>query len=146
MPRGRGRVLDGGSGDQDCEMTFEFYGWIIEYYVFSISPGHGNSGRGRSESRGDAFDKYLHRRHARTTSARDTPVAAHVTKAERQPPVIKAGTSSSMHPPPTLARGPTGKAVLALVVRSRTLTYALWACPVDAVGCTAAALAAKTER
>ena len=114
--------------------------------MISTSPGHGNSGRGRSESRGDAFDKYLHRRHARTTSARDTPVAAHVTKAERQPPVIKAGTSRSMNPPPTLARGPTGKAVLALVVRSRTLTYALWACPVDAVGCTAAALAAKTER
>ena len=127
-------------------MTFEFCGWIIEYYVFSISPGHGDSGRGRSESRGDAFDKYLHRRHARTTSARDTPVAAHVTKAERQPPVIKAGTSRSMDLPPTLARGPTGKAILALVVRSRTLTYAPWACPVDAVGCTAAALAAKTER
>ena len=36
--------------------------------------------------------------------------------------------------------------VLALVVRSRTLTYAPWACPVDAVGCTAAALAAKAER
>ena len=38
-------------------MTFEFYGWIIEYYVFSISPGHGNSGRGRPESRGNAFEK-----------------------------------------------------------------------------------------
>ena len=38
-------------------MTFEFYGWIIEYYVFSISPGHGDSGRGRPESRGDAFRK-----------------------------------------------------------------------------------------
>ena len=38
-------------------MTFEFYGWIIEYYVFSISPGHGNSGRGRPESRGNAFKK-----------------------------------------------------------------------------------------
>ena len=114
--------------------------------MISTFPGHGNSGRGRSESRGDAFDKYLHRRHARTTSARDTPVAACMTKTERQPPVTKAGPSSLMHPPPTLAMGPTGKAILALVVRSRTLTYAPWACPVDAVGCTAAALAAKTER
>ena len=31
-------------------MTFEFYGWIIENYVVSISPGHGDSGRGRPES------------------------------------------------------------------------------------------------
>ena len=40
-------------------MTFEFYGWIIEYYyVFSrISPGHGNSGSGRPESRGKDFKK-----------------------------------------------------------------------------------------
>ena len=51
-----------------------------------------------------------------------------------------------MHLAPTLAMGPSRKAILALVVRSRTLTYALWACPVDAVGCTAVALAAKTER
>ena len=42
-------------------MTFEFYGWIIEYYVFSISPGHGNSGRGRPESRGNAFKKVNNR-------------------------------------------------------------------------------------
>ena len=53
--------------------------------------------------------------------ARDTPVAARTTKTERQPPDIMAGPSSSMHPPPTLARRPTGKAVLALEVRSRTL-------------------------
>ena len=79
-------------------------------------------------------------------SARDTPVAACMTKTERQPPVTKAGPSGSMHLTPTLAMGPSRKAILALVVRSRTLTYALWACPVDAVGCTAAALAAKTER
>ena len=57
----------------------------------------------------------------RTSQARDTPVAALVTKTERQPPNIMAGPSISMHPPPTLARRPTGKAVLALEVRSRTL-------------------------
>ena len=57
MPHARGRVLDGDSGGKIWEMTFEFYGWIIEYYVFSISPGHGNSGRGRPESRGNAFNK-----------------------------------------------------------------------------------------
>ena len=39
----------------------EFYGWIIEYYVFSISPGHGNSGRARPESRGNAFEKVKNR-------------------------------------------------------------------------------------
>ena len=43
-------------------MTFELYGWIIEYYVFSISPGHGDSGRGRPESRGNAFKKVTNRR------------------------------------------------------------------------------------
>ena len=35
MPRGRGRVLDGGSGGQDREMTVECKGWIIEYYIFT---------------------------------------------------------------------------------------------------------------
>ena len=50
-------------------MTFEFYGWIIEYYVFSISPGHGNSRRGRPESRGNAFKKVNNqRRTMRATS------------------------------------------------------------------------------
>ena len=51
----------------------------------------------------------------------DTPVAARATKTERRRPVFKAGASCSMHAPPTLARGTTGKAVLALEVRSRTL-------------------------
>ena len=57
----------------------------------------------------------------RTSQARDTPVAALVTKSERQPPNIMVVPSISMHPPPTLARRPTGKAVLALEVRSRAL-------------------------
>ena len=57
----------------------------------------------------------------RTSQARDTPVAALVTKSERQPPNIMVVPSISMHPLPTLARRPTGKAVLALEVRSRTL-------------------------
>ena len=73
-------------------MTFEFQGWFIYYYMISTSAGHGNSGRGRSESRGDAFDKYLHRRHARTTSARDTPVAAHVTNAENHVTLTLSGS------------------------------------------------------
>ena len=65
----------------------------------------------------------------RTSQARDTPVAALVTKSERQPPNIMVVPSNSMHPPPTLARRPTGKAVLALEVRSRTLQIAAWADP-----------------
>ena len=77
-----------------------------------------SNGRGR---------KFLHRRHAHAPRARDTPVAARMTKTERQCPVIKVGPSSSIHPPPTLTRGPTGKAVLALQVRSRTLHgHAAW--------------------
>ena len=40
-----------------------------------------------------------------------------------------AGPSSSIHPPPTLTRGPTRKAVLTLEVRSRTLQIAAWADP-----------------
>ena len=48
-------------------------------------------------------------------------VAARATKAERQSPNIMAVPSSSIHPLPSLARGPTGKAVLALEVRTRTL-------------------------
>ena len=48
-------------------------------------------------------------------------VAARVTKTERQPPDIMAGPSRSIHSLPSLARGPTGKAVLALEVRTRTL-------------------------
>ena len=53
-------------------MTFELYGWIIEYYVFSISYGHGNSGRGRPESRGNAFKKVNNqRRTMRATSPKD---------------------------------------------------------------------------
>ena len=55
----------------------------------------------------------------------------------------KARTASPVGP---LARRPTGKADLAFEGRSRTLTYAPRACPVDAVGCSAAALVAKTER
>ena len=77
-----------------------------------------------------AARKFLHRCHGRASRARETPVAACMTKAERQPPAIKAGTSSSMHPPPTLARGPTGKAVMAFEMRSRTLPYA----PVGSTG------------
>ena len=65
--------------------------------------------------------KFSHRRHAHAPRARDTPVAARMTKTERRRPVFKAGPSTSIHPPPTLTRGPTGKAVLALEVRSRTL-------------------------
>ena len=57
----------------------------------------------------------------RTSQARDTPVAALVTKSERLPPNIMVVPSISMHPPPTLAGRPTGKAVLALLVRSRRL-------------------------
>ena len=58
-------------------MTFEFYGWIIEYYVFSISPGHGNSGRGRPESRGNAFEKVSNRvSPKRATSRRAAQLAA----------------------------------------------------------------------
>ena len=54
-------------------------------------------------------------------------VAARVTKTERQPPDIMAGPSRSIHSLPSLARGPTGKAVLALEVRSRTLHgHAAW--------------------
>ena len=68
----------------------------------------------------------------RTSQARDTPVAALVTKSERQPPNIMVVSSISMHPPPTLARGPTGKAVLALEVRSRTLQIAAWHDPTAA--------------
>ena len=71
--------------------------------------------------------KFLHRRHAHAPRARDTPVAARMTKTERRRPVIKVVPSSSIHPPPTLTRGPTGKAVLALEVRSRTLHgHAAW--------------------
>ena len=71
--------------------------------------------------------KFLHRRHTHAPRARDTPVAARMTKTERRRPVIKVVPSSSIHPPPTLTRGPTGKAVLALEVRSRTLHgHAAW--------------------
>ena len=56
-----------------------------------------------------------------TSQARDTPVAALVPKSERLPPNIMVVPSISMHPPPTLAGRPTGKAVLALLVRSRRL-------------------------
>ena len=65
--------------------------------------------------------KFLHRRHARAPRARDTPVATRMTKTERRPPVIEAVPSSSIHPPPTLARGQPRKAVLSLLVRSRRL-------------------------
>ena len=54
-------------------------------------------------------------------------VASRAAQSERQPPDIMAGPLSSIHPPPTLARGATGKAVLALEVRSRTLQIAAWA-------------------
>ena len=47
MPRGRGRVLGGDSGGQDSEMTVDFKGWNVEYYVWATSPGRGNSRRGR---------------------------------------------------------------------------------------------------
>ena len=63
----------------------------------------------------------------RTSQACDTPVAALVTKSERLPPNIMVVPSISMHPPPTLAGRPTGKAVLALLVRSRRLDgHAPW--------------------
>ncbi len=65
----------------------------------------------------------------RTSRARDTPVESRAAQSERQPPDIMAGPLSSIHPPPTLARGATGKAVLALEVRSRTLQIAAWADP-----------------
>ena len=48
-------------------------------------------------------------------------VAVREAYTERQQPGFRAGTSSSIHPLPPLARGPTGKAVLALEVCIRTL-------------------------
>ena len=85
-----------------------------------------------------------HRHARRDRGDRQGAVAARATKTERQPPDIMAVPSSSIHSPPTLTRRPTGKAVLALEVRSRTL-HAPRACRVDrghAVGCSAAASAA----
>ena len=79
----------------------------------------------RSRDKSDASFAPTSRPRPRQDPARDTPVAARATKTERRRPVIKAGASTimfyrSMHTPPTLARGPTGKAVLALEVRSHT--------------------------
>ena len=48
-------------------------------------------------------------------------VAVREAYTEIQRPGFRAGTSSSIHTLPPLARGPTGKAVLALEVRTRTL-------------------------
>ena len=68
-----------------------------------------------------------HRHARRDRGDRRGAVAARMTKTERRRPVIKVGPSGSIHPPPTLTRGPTGKAVLALEVRSRTLHgHAAW--------------------
>ena len=55
-----------------------------------------------------------------------------MAQTERQLPCIEAGASSSIHPLPVLARGSTGKAVLALEVRSRTLQIAAWHDPTAA--------------
>ena len=68
-----------------------------------------------------ATQKFCTVTHGGDRGDRRGAVAARVTKTERQPPDIMAGPSSSIHPLPFLARGPTGKAVLALEVRSRTL-------------------------
>ena len=59
-------------------MTFEFYGLIIEYYVFGISPGHGDSGRGRPESRGNAFEKVNNQPYAYTLPGVQQAVQIHV--------------------------------------------------------------------
>ena len=54
-------------------------------------------------------------------------VAVREAYTEIQRPGFRAGTSSSIHTLPPLARGPTGKAVLALEVRTRTLRgHAPW--------------------
>ena len=68
-----------------------------------------------------------HRHARRDHGDRRGAVAAGTTEIDRQPPDIMAVPSSSIHQLPSLARGPTGKAVLALEVRSRTLHgHAAW--------------------
>ena len=67
-----------------------------------------------------AAHKFLHRCHRGDRGDRRGAVALRGAYTKRQRPGFRAGASSSMHPPPTLAMRPTGKAVLALEVRSRT--------------------------
>ena len=57
---------------------------------------------------------------------------------------IKAGPSSLIHSPSTMARGATRKAVLALEVRSREL-HGQSGMHRERVGCSAAALATEAE-
>ena len=100
--------------------------WRVHRYLqIFVAPSRSKMVPGSSQ-------KFLHRRHARTPCARDTPVAACMTKTESRSPIVKAGPSSYIYHPPSLARGPTGKAVLVFERRSRTLPYAPRACSVVA--------------
>ena len=70
-------------------MTFEFYGWIIEYYVLSISPGHGNSGRGHSESRGYALRYLIAKKVSDPRSRKSAPLAHSVPLTMAGQPLLQ---------------------------------------------------------